>query len=240
MKININKRKVESMLKKKFLKITLVLFCILTLTMPYTTTVLAASLTHEDTTAELQISIIHEGGEEASGTLTDEQKEFYDESQYSYDIGTTRVYKIIEKGDVEFTNSFYCLNATKSFPGITSEGFNSLTYKNVGDFSDSTNLKVQALHLSSSYAQAKENWTENYKALNWLINNMYLRKQTPIQKDSYLEKAFGDYETWDLETVKALLTDDDIDVVQQYQLIPKSIPWKRKHKPTRVSPANTG
>lgn len=206
------------MLKKKFLKITLVLFCILTLTMPYTTTVLAASLTHEDTTAELQISIIHEGGEEASGTLTDEQKEFYDESQYSYDIGTTRVYKIIEKGDVEFTNSFYCLNATKSFPGITSEGFNSLTYKNVGDFSDSTNLKVQALHLSSSYAQAKENWTENYKALNWLINNMYLRKQTPIQKDSYLEKAFGDYETWDLETVKALLTDDDIDVVQQYAI----------------------
>ncbi len=204
------------MLKKRFIKIALVLACILTLLMPYTI-VLAASLTHEDKTAELQISIIHEGGEEASGTLTDEQKEFYDESQYAYNVGETRVYKIIEKGDVDFTNAFYCLNATKSFPGITSEGFNSLKYTNIGDFSDSTNLKIQALHLSTSYAQ-KEAWTENFKALNWLVNNMYLKKQTPMQKDTYLEKAFADYEDWDLETVKAILTDDDIDVVQQYAI----------------------
>ncbi len=206
------------MLKKKVLKIAIVLACIITLTMPYTTTVLAASLTHEDTTAELQISLVHEGGEEASGTLTDEQKEFYDESQYTYDVGTTRVYKIIEKGDTDFTNEFYCLNAVKSFPGITSEGFNSLKYTNVGDFSDSTNLKVQSLHLSTSYAQSKDTWTENFKALNWLVNNMYLEKQAPMQKDVYLEKAFADYEDWDLESVKALLTDDDIDVVQQYAI----------------------
>ena len=89
------------MLKKRFIKIALVLACILTLLMPYTT-VLAASLTHEDKTAELQISIIHEGGEEASGTLTDEQKEFYDESQYAYNVGETRVYKIIEKGKITY------------------------------------------------------------------------------------------------------------------------------------------
>lgn len=204
------------MLKKKFLKVALVLACILTLLMPYTT-VLAASLTHEDKTAELQISIIHEGGEEASGTLTDEQKEFYDEAQYAYNVGETRVYKIIEKGDTDFTNAFYCLNAVKSFPGITSEGFNSLKYTNIGDFSDSTNLKIQALHLSTSYAQ-KEAWLENFKALNWLVNNMYLKKQTPMQKDTYLQKAFADYEDWDLDTVKAILTDDDIDVVQQYAI----------------------
>ncbi len=206
------------MFKKKVLKIAIVLACIITLTMPYTTTVLAASLSHEDTTAELQISLVREGGEEASGTLTDEQKEFYDESQYCYDVGTTRVFKIIEKGDTEFTNAFYCLNAVKSFPGITSEGFNSLKYTNVGDFNDSTNLKVQSLHLSTSYSQSKDVWTENYKALNWLVNNMYLEKQAPMQKDAYLEKAFEDYEEWDLESVKALLTDDDIDVVQQYAI----------------------
>ena len=158
------------MLKKRFLKIALVLACILTLLMPYTT-VLAASLTHEDKTAELQISIIHEGGEEASGTLTDEQKEFYDESQYAYNVGETRVYKIIEKGDVDFTNAFYCLNATKSFPGITSEGFNSLKYTNIGDFSDSTNLKIQALNIIKSYDQ-KQAFTDNLKPLNCLVNNM--------------------------------------------------------------------
>ena len=206
------------MLKKRILKVALALACIITLTMPYTTTVLAASLTHESTTAELQISLVHEGGEESSGTLTEEQKEFYDESQYCYDVGTTRVFKIIEKGDTDFSNAFYCLNAIKSFPGITSEGFNSLVYKNVADFNDSTNLKVQSLHLSSAYAQNKDTWTENYKALNWLVNNMYLEKQAPMQKDAYLEKAFADYEDWDLESVKALLTDDDIDVVQQYAI----------------------
>ena len=92
-----------------------------------------------------------------------------------------------------------------------------MKYTNIGDFSDSTNLKIQALHLSTSYAQ-KEAWTENFKALNWLVNNMYLKKQTPMQKDTYLEKAFADYEDWDLETVKAILTDDDIDVVQQYAI----------------------
>lgn len=206
------------MLKKKFLKIAIAMACIISIAMPYTTPVLAAALTHENTTAELQISIIHEGGEEASGTLTDEQKEFYDESQYSYDVGTTRVYKIIEKGDVDFSNAFYCLNAVKSFPGITSTGFNSLKYTNVGDFNDSTNLKVQSLHLSTSYSQSKDTWTENFKALNWLVNNMYLKKQAPMQKDAYLAKAFADYEDWDLESVKALLTDDDIDVVQQYAM----------------------
>ena len=94
------------MLKKKILKIVLVLACILALTMPYTTPVLAVSLSHEDTTAELQISIVHEGGEEESDTLTEEQRELYDENQYAYNVGTTRVYKIIEKGDATFSNAF--------------------------------------------------------------------------------------------------------------------------------------
>ena len=43
--------------------------------MPYTTPVLAAALTSKDTTAELQVLIMHEGGDESSNTLTDKQKE---------------------------------------------------------------------------------------------------------------------------------------------------------------------
>ena len=206
------------MLKKKIGKIAFVLMCIITIIMPYTSNVLAATLTHEDTTAELQVLINHEGGEESSKTLTDEQKEYYDILSYGYTVGETKVYKIISKGDYEYQNMFYCLNAVKSFPGVTAEGLNSLEYTNVADLKDATDANVKGLHLSTSYADNQEKWTENYRALIWLVNNMYLEKQTPEQKDDYLAKAFANYEGSNLEVVKAFLTDDDIDVVQQYAM----------------------
>lgn len=206
------------MLKKKVGKIAFVLACIVTMIMPYTSTVLAAALTHEDTTAELQVLITHEGGEESSGTLTDAQKEYYDISPYGYTVGETKVFKIISKADYEYQNMFYCLDALKSFPGVTAEGYNSLEYTNVGELDDATNSNVKALHLSTSYSDNQDKWTENYRALVWLVNNMYLEKQTPEQKDDYLAKAFATYEGSNLDVVKAFLTDDDIDVVQQYAI----------------------
>lgn len=206
------------MLKKRVVKIAFVLACIMTLIMPYTSTVLAAALTSEDNTAELQVLVMHEGGEEASGTLIDEQKQYYDESPYGYTIGETRIYKIIAKADYEYQNMFYCLNANKSFPGVTSTGYNSLEYTNVADLKDSTDSNVKALHLSTEYSEDPDTWTSNYKALIWLVDNMYLEKQTPEQKDDYLAKAFADYEDYTLDVVKAFLTDDDIDVVQQYAM----------------------
>ncbi len=206
------------MLKRKVLKIALVLACVMVLIMPYTSTVLAATLTHEDTKADLQVLVMHEGGEESSGTLTEEQRKLYDETPYGYRIGGTRIFKIITKGDVDYSNAFYCLNANKSFPGVTNQGYNSLEYTNVADFKDSTDSNVKSLHLSTAYSDDNAKWTANYKALVWLVNNMFLEKQAPEQKDDYLAKAFADYEDYDLETVKALLTDDDIDVVQQYAI----------------------
>ncbi len=206
------------MLKKRIIRIAFVLACIVVLLMPYTTTVLAAALTKNDTKADLQVLVVHEGGEEASGTLTDKQREFYDESPYGYRVGETRVFKIIVKGDTNYENMFYCLNANKSFPGVTATGYNSLEYTNVADFKDSTDSNVKALHLSTSYSDDSAKWTANYKALIWLVNNMFLKKQAPEQKDDYLAKAFADYEDHDLDTVKAFLTDDDIDVVQQYAM----------------------
>ncbi|MBQ7411009.1 MAG: Cys-Gln thioester bond-forming surface protein [Clostridia bacterium] len=206
------------MFKRKVVKITFVLACIMSLIMPYVSPVLAAALTHEDTTAELQVLVVHEGGEESSKTLTDEQKEYYDISPYGYSVGETRVYKIIQKDDTAYENMFYCLDATKSFPGVTNEGYNSLEYTNVADLKDSMDLNVKALRLSTEYDTDSEKWNSNYKSLIWLLDNMYLEKQTPEQKDDFLAKAFADYETYDLETVKAFLTDDDIDVVQQYAI----------------------
>ena len=202
------------MLKKRISKIILVLACVMVLTAPYTT--VFAKLTQEDTTAELQSLIIHEGGEEASGTLTEEQRTVYDEKQYGYTVGTTPVLKIVEKND-PYSDALYCLNAKKSFPGVASPGQNSLEYKNVADFKDSTNSEVKSLHLSTPYSDDNALWTSNYKALTWLFDNMYLRKETPEQKDDFLTKAFEGYE-YGLDVVKAYLTDDDIDVVQQYAI----------------------
>ena len=203
------------MLRKKTGKVAIVLACVLTLLAPYTT--VFAGLTKADTTANLQSVIMHEGGEEASGTLTEEQKEIYDEMPHGYEVGDTLICKIIEEGDYDFSNAFYCLNAMKSFPGATSTGFTSLEYKNVADFKDSNNSEVKSLHLSTSYSEDNALWTSNYKALNWIFENSYLRKQTPEQKDDYLAKAFAGYE-YGVDAVKAYLTDDDIDVVQQYAI----------------------
>ena len=149
------------MLKKRIVKIAFVLACIITLIMPYTSTVLAAGLTSKDTTADLQVLIMHQGGEESSKTLTDKQKELYDETPYGYRIGETRIFKIITKGDTDYSNIFYCLNAKKSFPGVTGEGYNSLEYTNVADFKDSTDSNVKALHLSTSYSEDSAKWTKN-------------------------------------------------------------------------------
>lgn len=206
------------MCKKKFLKITFVMACILTLIMPYTSQVLAAALTSNDVTADLQIVTYRQGGPESSGTLTNEQNSLYDQTPYGYKVGDTRVFKIITKGDNTYSNAFYCLNAKKTFPGQSNPGQDYLTYTNVADFKDSTDSNVKSLHLSTSNSADSAKWTANYKALVWLMDNMYLAKQAPEQKDAYLAKAFEGYQDWDLDVVKALLTDDDIDVVQQYAI----------------------
>ena len=203
------------MLKKKILKVIFVLTCIMTMIMPYTSVVLAAALTHEDTTATLEVLRIHKGGEEASGTLSQEQEKYYDTTPYGYKVGDTRVFKIITQGDTNYENTFYCLNAKKSFPGVTSSGYEPKEFEKVADLKDSSDANVKALHLSTSNSADSTTWNANYKSLIWLINNMYLPNQTPEQKDAYLSKAF-DGTGEDLDTVKALLTDDDIDVVQQY------------------------
>ena len=204
------------MLKKRLSKIAFVLVCVLTLLMPYATPVLAAALKSTDTTAELQVFLMHEGGDESSGTLTDAQRAIYDTTPYEYVVGKTRIFKIVTKGDTDYENTFYCLNAKKTFPGVTSQGFNSLTYTNVADLKDSTDTNVKSLHLSTSYTEDSEKWTNNYKALIWLVDNVFT-KNAANQKDAFLAKAFANSE-FDVERVKALLTDDDIDVVQQYAM----------------------
>ena len=186
--------------------------CIIILIMQYMPSIFAVQLTKEDAIAEFQSLIIHEGGEEASGTLTDEQKFLYDENQYGYTIGSTPILKITEKNS-PYEDTLYCLDAKKSFPATI--GDEGLLYENCGDFTNIENQEVKSLHLSASYGDSE--WEENYEALKWLFNNFYLEKQTPEQKDDFLSKAFEN-STYELDVVKAYLTDDDIDIVQQYAI----------------------
>ncbi len=192
------------MSKKRMLKMTIAFMCILSIMMPYTTPVLAKALTHEDVVANFETTRIHEGGDEATGTLPAEYKEFYDYNPYAYKIGNTTIFKIITAGDTSFENALYCLNGDKSFPGTE-----ALSYKKIADLKDETDLNVKALGLSAS----------NYKSLIWLIDNMYLRKQTPELKDEFLSKAFNvSVGSDEFYIIKSLLTDDDIEVVQQWAM----------------------
>lgn len=193
-------------MKIKLGKIAFVVICIITMIMPYGTTVLATALNHSEVSTNLETLKLREGGEESSGTLTGSYASYYDENIYSYAIGTTNVLKLIVSGDTKYENAFYCLNAKKSFPGTT-----SLVYKNVGNLKDDTNVNVAALGLSAA----------SYKSLIWLVNNMYLEKQAPEQKEEFLYKAFAteiENEELTLDLIKAFLTDDDIEVVQQWAM----------------------
>ena len=198
------------MLRTRIKKLLAVL-CIMVILLPYTSEVLAASLTHETETALIETSRVHEGGEESSGTLSGEYAEEYDVNPYTYRIKDTIIFKLMQSGDTAFQDAMYCLNAEKSFPGQE-----SLEYENKGDFKDPENESVKALGLSD----------EDYKALVWLVDNMYLRKQNPEYKDEFLAKAFADrieseknnIPPTTVDLIKSRLTDDDIEVVQQWAM----------------------
>ena len=208
------------MLKGKITKIIFVLACIVTLVMPYTSSVLAVKLKETDTKVNLISVNYREGQDESSGTLTEEQRSIYDTSSYEYYVGgesaADRVLKIASQDStIDFSNIFYCIDFSKQFPSESSGG---LEYTKIADMKDSTDINVKSLHMSTEQATDNAKWTENYKALLWLFDNIYLKNVTPNQKDEFIQKAFaGSYydEEGILGNVKAALTDDDIEVVQQ-------------------------
>ena len=206
------------MFNKKIAKISLVLVILAAILLPYTTPVLAVKLTKDTQTAKLKILFAHEGGPESSRTLPDNLKEIYDTNPYEYKVGTKSVYKIVTD-DLDYSNTLYCLDAAKQFPGVINGVAQSLDYKNAGDLADATNEGVMSLHLSTSKAADSAKWTKNYRAVMWLLDNFYLKNIATDTKDSYLEKAFADNTlNYEIDQVKAILTDDDIEVVQQFAI----------------------
>ena len=180
----------------------------------------AAPLSSDDSTANFYGVRLREGGAESSGTLSEEQQLLYDTNRYAYKVGDKETFKIVEAQDGEnFSNEIYCLDARKLLASSASE---SLEYTNLADMFDSTDINVKSLYLGTDYASDPDTWEANYSMLLWLLNNVYLEKQNPEAKDMFL-KGYSDYLNkngfdYSFETVKAFLTDDDIEVAEQYAI----------------------
>ncbi len=226
------------MLKSNIKRILAVLVVVILLT-PYTSNIAMAveALKHTDETAVLMTSDMREGGEEETGTLPTEPtnlKEDYDGTSYQYKVKDLTTFKIIQavnaSEEPSFNDSIYCLNAEKSFPSLE-----KITYTNKGDLFDLTDEDVAAF--------AQSIGTENYNALVWIVKNAYLRHQNPEYKDIFLAAAFDEKIKQDaidgvvppttVDLIKSLLTDDDIDVVQQWAM------WHFTNKDRTVSGTTT-
>lgn len=200
---------------KKFGKIVLVWLCIITLLMPFGTEVLAVALTGNETSTVVLESIPYrEGGPESTGITS----EHYDKSSYSYKVANHNVLKVIQADDTTYSDTFYCVNGELSL-SVTSQ----YDYKKAAD--DFTNLSDGEVKKWADSVGISE---ENFNSLVYLLKNIYAKKLDTSYKDAYIAKAFADKIASDkeegveppttVELVKEYLTDDDIEVVQQWAI----------------------
>ncbi len=200
---------------KRLRKVFLVWLCIITLVTPFCSEVLAAALTKDSTSAVLESVPYREGGSESTDVTSDE----YDKSSYSYKVKDTNVLKIIQKDDTTYSDTFYCVNAELSLSMTNSYNYNKVS----DDFAILTDAEV------SSWANSVGISTENYNSLIYLLNNIYLKKQDTSYKNAYIAKAFAELieeeseengysPATTVDLIKTYLTDDDIEVVQQWAI----------------------
>ena len=197
---------------KKISKFLFVWLCIITLIMPFTVEVLAAALTENSTEVVIESVLWRQGGPESTGLKSSN----YDENSYSYEVSGKNVLKVIQSGDTKYLDTFYCVNAERSL-SITK----MYNYTKVAD--DFTKYSDAAV---SEWREEVGISEENYKALVWLLENIYVKNQQADRKDAFLAEAFADLiaEEADVtppttvEFIKERLTDDDIEVVQQWAM----------------------
>ena len=198
------------MTRKKIGKVLLVWLCIITLLMPFTSEVLAAALSNDATEAILESIPYRQGGKESTG------KEYsnYDKNSYAYKISDTNVLKVVQADDTSYSDTFYCINAERSL-SVKS----TYNYKKVADdFSKLSNTEVEKWVNSVGISE------DNFKALVYLLKNLYAKKLDTSYKDTLIENAFANIfddeidPPVNVEFVKEYLTDDDIDVIQQWAI----------------------
>ena len=137
----------------------------------------------------------------------------------SYKIGSHDILKIVQQGDSNCSDVFYCVNAMKSLSVTQKNGYK---YKKVA--ADFTNFEDGEV---SKWASSLGVSKQYHKALCYLLNNIWLLKNDGTKKE-FLNKIFADYikeqeeEDYDppitLETIEKELTDEDIDVIQQWAI----------------------
>ncbi len=184
------------MMVKKIMRALIVWLCVFILLMPFCSKALAVTaLTESSTKATIESIPARQGG-------------------CSYKIGDHDVLKVTQAGDASFLDVFYCVNAEKSL-SLANSGYN---YRKVAnDFTNYSDTEVKSWANSLGVSEA------HHRALVYLFNNIYLLNHKEY-KDEFLKKAFAKYieeqgETippTTIDTIKEKLTDDDIDVVQQW------------------------
>ncbi len=206
--------------------------CIATLIIPHASVVLAEALTNEKDNNVNKVNLMslkfHEGGPESSESLSEDGEDKYDRRQYQYIFGgdgKTDILKIVREDDKSsagaylYSDAFYCLDGNNSFPTINDQGvIGSIEYtRTIEDFFAG---KPTTFNMSD----------EHYNALCWLLDNLYLRKQMnsaaqrQVLKDALLNRAFdnvihsGYEDAATLDDIKAEITDDDIEVIQQWAI----------------------
>ncbi len=132
---------------------------------------------------------------------------------------TKKVWKIVsyETGTINYDNAFYCIKAEHGFGGFTTSTNVSdrKTYDTSFDMktqSDEVITRLNAINRSIKKAEISQ---ETYNKMMWIIDNMYLpkaegsleTKQALMQAAGITEYGYG-----------VLLTDDDIEVIQQLAL----------------------
>ncbi len=202
---------------KRVGKVLLVWLCIITLIMPFASNVLAvAKLTNDDNVSRLATIPLREGGEESTGINSSLYGHEYDKTQYDYSVEGVNVLKIVQENDGDYQDTFYCLNAEKSF-SVQNSGYDYV--KVADDLADLTDEDVENWATSIGISE------NNLKSLIYLLNNLYAKKLDSTYKDTYIAEAFkeeiADEETTPpttVELIKTILTDDDIEVVQQWAI----------------------
>ncbi len=158
-------------------------------------------------------------------------------TRYSYRMNSKPVLKIVDKttGTADFSNAIYCLKAGQGF-GSDRATMADVTYNTYFNMLTEKSAVNGILNLSNS----------NYGSVLWLLDNIYLPKQTPIGdrqriRDNLLFEAFkkdlndkginsnffdGEVDLSStniarlgrLAVQNSLITDDDMEVVQQWAI----------------------
>ena len=203
------------MIKEKILKIALASTCIASLILPHTSVVLATltnDVPNDINTVKLNDTPYHERG-------------------WAYKMGGdqgTKILKIYnvddkdEDGNAQYSDEFYCLDATKSFPSGWDE-----TYKDGIDYKRAI---PDFFHIDLDETTLSNLSDENYNSLCWLLNNLYLNKQLPEtqrenQRKMILNAAFQSIientefaDRTTLEDIEAKINEDDIEIIQQWAI----------------------